>query len=282
MRLNSRALPPGSTSGFTLVELVTVILILGVLVVGVSSFVIFGTRIFVESSSVDRVLSQSRFAMERLIREIRSAVPGSVRLRTEAGYQCLEWLPIAASSSYLDMPFKPGAKAEVGTGIATTASVAAGQLLLIYPLTPADVYADPAASQGKMFSLKAVQRSGDSWNFTFTQKIRFDEASPRQRFYVASGPVSYCIFHGGSNDGDMLRYTGYGINHPSQLAPPDMGTGVLMAQGIVNDFSQPAQLPIELTPATLVNNALVQLRPRFAINGESFQYQHQVQVINVP
>ena len=70
----------GNTLGFTLVEMVTVIIILGILVIGVSSFVILGTRIFVESTSVDQVLSQSRFAMERMTRELRNALPNSVRL----------------------------------------------------------------------------------------------------------------------------------------------------------------------------------------------------------
>ena len=36
----------GKSAGFTLIEMVTVILILGIVVVGLSSFVIFGTRIF--------------------------------------------------------------------------------------------------------------------------------------------------------------------------------------------------------------------------------------------
>jgi MSHA biogenesis protein MshO len=59
-----------------------------------------------------------------------------------------------------------------------------------------------------------------------------------------------------------------------------MGNGVLMAQNITNTLTiNPA---IILTPATLVTNAIVHLQPRFRVNGETFQYQHQVQVMNVP
>ncbi|MCU7376323.1 type II secretion system protein [Paucibacter sp. O1-1] len=91
------------TAGFTLIEMVTVILILGIVIVGVSSFVIFGTRIFVESSAVDQVLSQSRFGIERMTRDIRRAVPNSIRVltATDGSYQCIELLPISASTSYL-------------------------------------------------------------------------------------------------------------------------------------------------------------------------------------
>ena len=53
-----------------------------------------------------------------------------------------------------------------------------------------------------------------------------------------------------------------------------------MAQNITNTLTiNPA---IILTPATLVTNAIVHLQPRFRVNGETFQYQHQVQVMNVP
>nr|MCH1922786.1 prepilin-type N-terminal cleavage/methylation domain-containing protein [Shewanella ferrihydritica] len=46
MPLPTKRLIQHSQLGFTLVEMVTVMLILGILVVGVSSFIIFGTRIF--------------------------------------------------------------------------------------------------------------------------------------------------------------------------------------------------------------------------------------------
>ena len=84
-----------------------------------------------------------------------------------------------------------------------------------------------------------------------------------------------------SNELTLKRYTGYGLN-ASQPTPTDMSSGVLMAQNVANDLSNNADLPLILTPSSLVNNAMVHLQPRFNVNGETFQYRHQVQVINVP
>ncbi|MDG1750525.1 MAG: type II secretion system protein, partial [Thalassotalea sp.] len=61
--------------GFTLIELVTVIVILGVLAVGISSFLQFGTRIFSETSARDELISSARFSVERINREVRHALP---------------------------------------------------------------------------------------------------------------------------------------------------------------------------------------------------------------
>ncbi|AVV84022.1 MSHA biogenesis protein MshO [Shewanella putrefaciens] len=47
------------------------------------------------------MLSQSRFVVERMTRELRSAVPNSVRVNTDSlTYQCIEFVPIQASTSY--------------------------------------------------------------------------------------------------------------------------------------------------------------------------------------
>jgi len=273
-----------STRGFTLVEMVTVILILGILVVGVSSFIIFGMRIFVESSSVDQVLSQSRFAVERMTRELRSAVPSSVRITSDSlTYQCVEFVPIEASTTYLSMPIAPNATALTGTVILnTTDKIKENQYIWIYPLTDSDVYNSARQKRAQIKAITPSDTIDNQVTLTFMAPTRFAEASPRQRIYFASAPVSYCFQKAAaSNELILQRYTGYQFNN-SQPRPIDMGAGVLMAQNMVNSFTNSSDLPMTLTPSTLVNNAMVHLQPRFTVNGETFQYRHQVQVINVP
>ncbi|WP_351074682.1 type II secretion system protein [Shewanella sp. CAL98-MNA-CIBAN-0140] len=272
-----------NTAGFTLIEMVTVILILGIIVVGVSSFVIFGTRIFVESSAVDQVLSQSRFGIERMTRDIRRAVPNSMRVltATDGSYQCLELLPISTSTSYLDAPFVPQTAQNSLTAIKSVRSINTGQSVLIYPLTTTEIY-HPLGTTAKRFTVQSVAETGDQLTITLTQSVRFTEASPLKRLYLADSPLSYCFINTTSNV-ELRLYQDYGYqpNQPSPtMSPTVMGNGVLMAQNITNTLTvNPAVI---LTPSTLMTNAIVHLQPVFSVNGETFNYQHQVQVMNVP
>jgi MSHA biogenesis protein MshO len=270
-------------AGFTLIEMVTVILILSIIVVGVSSFVIFGTRIFVESSAVDQVLSQSRFGIERMTRDIRRAVPNSMRVltATDGSYQCLELLPISTSTSYLDAPIFPQTAQNSLTAIKSVGSITAAQSVLIYPLTTTEIY-HPLGTTAKRFTVQSVAESGDQLTINLTQSVRFTEASPLKRLYLADNPLSYCFINTANNI-ELRLYQDYGYqpNQPSPtMSPTVMGDGVLMAQNITNTLAvNPA---IILMPSTLITNAIVHLQPVFSVNGETFNYQHQVQVMNVP
>ncbi|MEZ9140850.1 MULTISPECIES: prepilin-type N-terminal cleavage/methylation domain-containing protein [unclassified Shewanella] len=272
-------------AGFTLVEMVTVIIILGILIVGVSSFVIFGTRIFVESSSVDQVLGQSRFAVERMTRDIRHSVPNSVRLRTASLgiFQCIEMLPIEASSSYLELPIYPDSASSTGTIVDNNITVNNGMFAIVYPLANEsiggvnDIY---QASRNKRFEVQSATSAADRITLTFTNSVQFAEQSPIKRIYFANQPISYCFESPvGSSEVSLYRYSNYGYII-SQPVPSNMGTGVLMAENITNSLlTEPA---IKVTEQNLMTNSIVHLEPRFSVNGETFKYQHQVQVTNVP
>ncbi|MBT1444112.1 type II secretion system GspH family protein [Shewanella sp. JM162201] len=273
--------------GFTLVEMVTVILVLGVLAVGVSSFIIFGTRIFVESSAVEQVTGESRYAIERMTRDIRAALPGSARLASgnsgSESWQCLELVPIAASSSYLSIGLASGPASKTATLFrdAPQTGIAVGQFAFVYPLAESDVYANPAGNLGKRFVVQKVTEASaaDTIELEFATAVRFSEASPSRRIFLTGTPISYC-FIGDVSGGDikLWHFAGYGFS-PTQPDVPAMragGQAALMAQGVVS------AAPLSLLPSTLMNNAVIQLDAAFSVNGQSFGYQHQVQVINVP
>ncbi|PKH58836.1 MSHA biogenesis protein MshO [Shewanella sp. Choline-02u-19] len=290
--LRHKGISNAKRQGFTLVELVTVIIILGILVLGVSSFLIFGTRIFIDSTSVEQVMSQSRFAIERMTRDIRNAVPNSIRVANGASgasaWQCIEMMPITSSSSYILAPIAPlpasnTATVMQGSGAPLVKVDDVTLSLLIYPLSPADVYTSVTSTSGKLFKIDEVTDDSvtNVTTIKFTKSVQFSAMSPRQRYFGVSDAISYC-FEGITSELSVLkRYSGYNFNHPNtQPSPTEMGTSVLMAENVVNTIR--VNSPMVYTPGTLQNNAMVQLNPLFDIQGQSLQYHHQVQVINVP
>jgi MSHA biogenesis protein MshO len=69
-----------TAKGFTLVELVTVIIVLGVVSVGISGFIRTGVQTYSDVIERDQLLGDSRFVVERIHRELRLAIPNSARV----------------------------------------------------------------------------------------------------------------------------------------------------------------------------------------------------------
>jgi MSHA biogenesis protein MshO len=197
-------------------------------------------------------------------------------------------MPITSSASYITAPIAPfpasnTATVMQGSGAPLVKVDDVTLSLLIYPLSPADVYTSVTSSSGKLFEIEKVSND-EVTNMTtieFTKSVQFSAMSPRQRYFGVTGAVSYC-FEKVTNELSVLkRYSVYGFNNPAtQPSPANMGTGVLMAENVVNTIT--SNSPMAYTPGTLENNAMVQLNPLFDIQGQSLQYHHQVQVINVP
>ncbi len=60
--------------------------------------------LYLQQSSREQLLGQSRFVLERLSREIRAAVPNSLRHRLGNDYECLELVRYQGSGRYRELP----------------------------------------------------------------------------------------------------------------------------------------------------------------------------------
>ncbi len=246
--------------GFTLIEMIVVIIILGVLATAISSFIRFATQIYTETTARDQLVSSSRFAIERMNRDVRNALPNSLLLSPSK--LCLEFTPIIESTIYTDIPVAPEDAKNTISVIRFDETLKETWRAIVYPLNPNDVYGSDSAKVHDVEHI--VDDSLDEWVIVINDGIttHFTEDSPTQRIYFIdareSERVKYCL------DGEKLKRN-----------------GILMAEDIHN-LDAPIVLPFEIQPATLQRNAMVQIHFRFKKNSEQITFINEVQVLNVP
>jgi len=266
--------------GFTLIEMIMVIIVLSAVSIGVSSFVHFGIDIYRDAVGRDKQIGDSRFLIERLTRELREALPNSVRVSDEDGKpNCLEFVPIVASSSYIDIAVLPESLSDSPQVVLPAADVplTAGDKIVIYPLEPDEIYVSPSGVSGKVFSLGAGVPARAitgvvTANLSLSKPVRFAADSPTERYYIVKDAVSYCV-----EGANIKRYSGY-WQAGLQLSPPTSAgsTGVLMAENQVNNK------PFVYHHDSLTRSAMVQLNFEFSYDDEKLKLYHEVHVVNVP
>ena len=254
-------------SGFTVVEMITVIVVLGILSLGTVRFLTDTGSGFASAVSRADLAADARSLVNRLSGDLREALPGSIRV---AG-GCLEYLPIVAAGRYLTLP--------VGAPASTFRSVPV-QPLPLPPGARAAVHVDGAAyAMGDPGAISpVVALSAPDANNVVTVSMaaahRFPGESPAQRYFLVTDPVSVC-----ADGGNLYRYTGYGVA-AAQPGPADLPATlpgrVLLASGVTS----PA--PFSLSGANLTRNAVVALDLTLAGDGDTVPVQHLVQVRNVP
>jgi MSHA biogenesis protein MshO len=237
--------------------MIVVIVILGVLATGISTFINFGTQVYTDATGREQVASTARFAIERLNREVRNALPNSMCLTNalnsscdEDASQCLKFTPVIEATTYLDIPVAPD---EASSGIKVikfTEPFDATWDAIVYPLNLADVY----GLSSKKFPVSGIiDDTGNDWEIELESVIHFAEHSPTQRIFFIKDPVSYCL-----TGGELRR------------------NGILMAEDIFNSN------PFTIKNASLQRNSIVQIYLTFQKNNEEITFNNEIQVPNVP
>lgn len=233
--------------GFTLIELVAVIIILSALGIMTSSFIGTGVNIYTGIADRDKTLNSVRFVMERLRREVANALPNSAYVDA-AG--CLRFTPIVASTLYRDFPVKP-----VISNMGTIVPIDNKEVDLTK--TKAVVYLLTSAKGKKNNSIKGINAvNADKDTLTFADSLGFPLGSPAKRVYFIKDDIRYC-------------FTGSKLNR--QVIGGDV---VLMAEKITGDFA--------VENATLQRNGLVQAKFSLDFDGQEVPIEQTLHINNVP
>ncbi|MFT5814433.1 MAG: MSHA biogenesis protein MshO [Psychroserpens sp.] len=268
--------------GFTLIELVTVIVILGVLATGISSFLRFGTQSYTDATDRDALISTARFVVERLNREVRNALPNSIRT-IGANKQCLEFVPIDKSVVYLDIPVAPEpASNSIDVIMLENDLLSTTQYVAVFALNSDDIY-DVGTDIIKAFLTVSDTSDSKMKTISFASNIIFNEESPTERLYFIGTPISYCV------EGQAIyRYQNYGFGSYNVSNGRPLGNvdtkKVLMAEYMDNYTSSGTnpEYPFQTSPPTLQRNGLALIRLKFARNLENIVFINEIQVPNVP
>lgn len=252
--------------GFTLVELIIVIVLLAIIAGFSFQFVGIGAQMFSTGAERLQTIEKSRFAIERVTREIRGAVPNSVR---ESG-QCIEFVPIVAAGTYYNAPIRPDSSSEMtlvtfaGSPYATDIEweLDGTERVFIYATRPNFIYANSPQRYANI-------DGEDSFNsieslLTLEGDSQFAKESPLKRAYIGSYPVRFCLI-----DSELFREERDwdGLTKESAL----IATGVSSEE------------PFDVTANNQQSNNIVTIQLQFGENAdEQIFYYREVHIPNAP
>lgn len=282
-------------SGFSLIELIVVIVILGALATGAGLLILKPIESYDAQLRRQQLVDQGEMALRQIARDVRQALPNSLRTRSLAGLQGVEMVNIIDGARYRD---EFGGEFVADTDIlefsgndtdfnflGTLNNLLPGVInarLVIYNTNSAGIYNDAALNNSPgiitpststlTLSLNTPPSEDAEHHISISAPgFQFSQQSPGQRAFLVDGPVSYLCNPGA---GSIVRYSGYAYS-TTQPMPPVGGTSdtVISRLGSCN---------ISYTAGSLQRGDILSLEITISDSGEAIKLFHQVHVVNLP
>jgi MSHA biogenesis protein MshO len=248
------------SSGVTLIELAITIALVGILAALIVQFVA-PVRSYIDSSRRAALADTADTALRRIGRDVRLALPNSVRVKTVSGVIYLEFLLVRTAGRYRlesDAATTTGCPGGVGIDPALDvlsfsaaddcfktignlyspasdiSKVVAGDFVVVFNLSPgtlnADAYESAAITGGNKSKVVSADNAGAGEDRIVIESHSFSFESPGRRFFIIEGPVTYACAPSPSG-GTLTRHSGYAIE-AAQPPPPALPAGALLASGV--------------------------------------------------
>lgn len=272
-------------AGFTLMELIVVMLISGIIAFMVVNIISTPMEGFSDQKRRAKLVDMAELSLHRIARDIRNALPNSIRISADA--QTIEMLHTIAGGRYQKQAFSTSqpisqiklykalsnaAEIQVAPGVATNTQCARSGLpdcLVIYNLGNG-ISGSDAYYGGNISALKSIDLSAPDYPVSFVSH-QFNLDSPQQRFFIINKAIAYTC---NPLTGELLVNEAYNfIDNDND--PPAFSSGFLLA-------SQTAQCHFTYQPGTLTRPALVTLEIGLSEEHETISLLHQVLIGNQP
>jgi MSHA biogenesis protein MshO len=269
-------------SGFTLIEAVMTIILLGIVAGVLAPFIAQSMTAFQDTSRRSEMTARARLALERIAREVRIAVPNTIR--TVAGGTGVEFISTKVGGRYMSRndPFAPGVYTNASRyhknanltslfilGTSYT-NFAATDSLVIYNTSPATLAASSVLLTG-VADQDADGDGNDEVQLLSFAANSWGVESTTQHYQIANfthelGLVGNAI-HWRRVAGINAIYDGnvdYGAGNPMLIS-----SGALTAT-------------FEYLPTSLTSNAILKVTLRLTEDGESITVSQEIHVRNSP
>lgn len=293
---------PRGQQGFTLVEAIVVMVVLAIIGATVGIFINGPLRGAVDVAARAELTDTADTAIRRMERDVRMALPNSLRVTNVGAIVYLEYLEVRtagrfraapsggattaasctdlnadvlANEDMLDFTVADDCFRSTGT-VPNLATIAVNaDFLVVFNLGPgisgSDAYEFAGTGGNKSLITAAAVAAANENRITFTS-LKFPFASPSNRFHVVSGPVTYVC---DPTAGQLRRLSGYAIS-PAQAAPPAGPTANVL---VANNISACA-----FAYTSTANERAGTLAATLGLtrNGETVTLHHETSINNAP
>ena len=279
--------------GFSLIELVVVIVLVGVMAVGAGMLISRPIDAYNDQLRRQQLVDSAEMALRKITGDIRRALPNSIRLVSTPDSWAIEMMNTVDGARYRD---------EAGGGFNSSVEIldfsvaddefnVLGQFknltpgsfpalrAVIYSTSPSDVY-DNAFNNNNPGIISSggltLSVSGNEHHLNLDSPFQFRFQSPTQRLFIVDGAVSYVC---NRETGFLTRFDSY----PDQQNQISTVAGFPVSANSGRVASRISSCKIDYQPGTAQRGGLITLEMELTNSaGENVRLLHQVHVNNVP